>query len=129
MAIKLIDTETTPQQVWDKLHLLKFVLDQPMEGEAKKFLSIKTVLAGTDEEGKQVFNENSTWRKDYQDIEGYVLLAHSEKEGIAPAEAYAQYKGKLAIADSADLITCMAYFQRSIALLYELAKGKTTQVE
>lgn len=129
LAIKLIESENTPAQSWDKLHLLKFILDQPMEGNAKKFLIIKCVLSGTDSEGKQVFNENTVWRKDYSDIEGYILKAYCEQNQIPIEQGYAEYKSHLANADNKGLLECMAYFQRSIALLYELDKGKTTQVE
>lgn len=129
MVIKLVESEITPKQDWDKLHLLKFVLSQPMEENAKKFLTIKTVLSGANEEGKQIFNENSVWRKDYSDIESYVLGAYAEKNNITIQEAYSLYKVFLSQADDKGLLECMAYFQRAIALLYEIEKGKNTTVE
>ena len=129
MSIKVKNTTSQEAVTFDRLHLDKFHFDQQLHGDAKKKVSIRTHLKGVSEQGNWSYDGKSRWDTTITDFDKYAIQMYMAKYDVTFQEALLEYKNALEKANSANILECMAYFQKGIALIFDYEHQDETEVE
>jgi len=125
MAIKVNKPTKQEAIVFNKLHLSKCTISQPLNASGKKNVTLKTHLYGYTESGTWMYNKQSKWEASFSDFDAYAIELYMKQNECSVVEAQAAYKKAVENANNADILEVMAYFQKGIALLY----NESTQVD